>query len=438
MSDNVISGHVPVGIVIIGGKSVLVQEYTCTMTSKGEANTASIKIPLENIDSEVFANDSILEDIHEVEIWAGYVEDKRDRSTQIKEILGDINGQKYLTKRFSGFVTQPEWDFGSAGESVQLSCADWTGILREYKLYKNFEDSKCEVRTIIETLQKDITGITIELEPYVGSAKLGKYDNTKNKTTFHSMGKSYWEVIRECAVKLGYIVITDHKVIKLVPQKKDPFIWNIFYGPAEKIVQKTQDPKDASKTISKVIGQFCDNVKIRYGQKGRVDKSNVVVELHGAHLHKRVKKKKVEDKRLVVIFPEDSVITSMTNYVRKYIPGNATEQELKIIAADIYREHSKRLMTCTIEMPFGNNYMNLWDIAEFVIDPSKPNVSFLDGKQFVINTITESFSDEGLKQSLEVDSDPMWHGTAVRKFAPIYERPRPGAGLIDSNGKNLA
>lgn len=421
-STNVINGHVPVGVVFIGGKVVMVQDYTCTLTSKGEAHTAQVKIPLDNIDSEVFANDSILEDIHEIEIWSGYIEDGDNRQEQLNKILTDLQNQPYLTRRFSGFITQPEWEFGYNGENVHLSCADWTGILREYKLYKNFQDAQCEVKNIISELQKDLEGIKLYLEPYDGSARLGKYDNVKNKLTFHSMGKTYWEVIRECAVKLGYIVICDHKTIKLLPQKQNPFIWNIFYGPADKIKQDAQDYTDPTKTVKRVVGQFCGDIKLRYGQKGRVDKSNVVVELHGVHLHKRVKKKKVDDKKLVVYFPEDMAITSMTKHIVKYIPGSVTEQELKIIAADIYREHSRRLITCTLDMPFGNTYMNLWDIVEFAIDASRPNVTFLDGKQFVINTITEQFGMEGLKQTLEVDSDPMWSGTAIRKFAPIYAR----------------
>lgn len=421
MQNDIHRGHVPRALIRIGGQWALVESYSLNINNKGEAQSCRIRIPLENIDSVVFNDPQILGSMHAVEIWSGYIEDVGDTEKQIAElrkIIARKASQPYLVKRFDGFVSQPEWTWGEEGEYVDLDCLDWSSVLREYKFFVNLEGGDTEVRAILKKIQSDLKGITIDFDDYPGSVRLGDFDNVDNKITYNCGGKTYWDMIDDCAKKLGYIVICENRTIKLTSQKKSPMIWNMYYGPEQRQELVNDQPR----------GQFFKNVQIRYGQKGRLDKSNVVIECVGTN-----KKEKGTAQQVRVIYPEDQAITSVTKYEYISVPGDVRETQLKIIAEHRYRQLASRLMTGSLELPFANNYLNLWDIVEFVPDESKDSMHFLKGYWFNVCSISEEFNKSGFTQRVEFESDPTLEKTVKRKIAPSYKsKPIFGFKSIDA------
>lgn len=407
--------HHPRSFVVIGGEVVLCESYSLTKSNKGEAQSANINVLLDSIESDVFADDKIMDNIMEVEIWTGYVQDIAHEEKQLQEIreaIANKKPQRFFSRRFSGFVSQPEWSFGENGETLHLSCLDWTDFLRHFKYAQNFENSNCEIRNIIAAIKKDIGGIDIVFDDYPGSARLGEIDSDGKTTTqvYHASGKNYMEILDDCADKLGQIIMVEGKTIKLTAQKKSPFIWPMYYGPAEKQETSAGEPR----------GQYFQNLTFRFGAKGRTEKSNVVVEVTGINYNK----KGTKGKPVRVVFPEDKAITSVTQYEKITVPGDVREAQLKIIAENRYRKLASRLITGTIDLPFANNFIDLWDIVEFVPDASRTSLQFLKGYWFNVEAISEDFGGDGYSQSVEFASDPTLEKTVKRKIAPKVKKER--------------
>jgi hypothetical protein len=413
MLQDVFRGSEHFAFCMIGGTVVPIESYSAFINTRGESQTADIRIPLENIESSVFADDANSDDHIPVQIWAGYLEDTKNRQEQIGQLIREIYKVKddstisqlpsrKFVKRFEGFVSQPEWSFGES-EYVDLSCLDWSSILREYEYYKNFNDGACEIRNIVSTIQKDFSGIKIELEDYKGSVRLGEYDNVDQKQTYNSSGKKYWDILDDCAKKLGYIIIVQGRTIKLTSQKKSPYVWPIFYGDKENILDENGVAK----------GQVFQNLRVRWGAKGHIEKSNIVIECFGVD-----DKKKGKDRQIRIIFPEDQAITSVTRYVRINVPGDCNKTILKTIAENEYRERAARLVTGTLDLPFANPHLELRDILEMVIDKTRPNALFLNGYWFETVAISENFSAEEYSQNVEYEANPVLPQSVFKKIAP--------------------
>jgi hypothetical protein len=408
--DDIYRSHRPRAFVKIGGSLILCESFNLTKSNKGEAQSANATILLDSIESDVFADDKIMDNIMEIEIWAGYVEDVKHEAKQLEDIKEDILSKnpknRLFTRRFSGFVSQPDWSFGGDGEYLHLACLDWTDFLRQFKYAENFEGSACEIREIAKKITAAIKGINIIVDDYSGSARLGEI-TTDGKTTtqvYHAAGKDFMAILDDCADKLGYIIIVNGKDIHLTAQKKSPFIWPMYYGPANRQELIQGQPR----------GQYFDTLNFRFGAKGRTEKSNVVVEVTGINYNK----KGTNGKPVRVVFPEDKAITSVTKYEKIQVAGDVRESQLKIIAENRYRQLASRLVTGTISLPFANNFIELWDIVEFVPDESKESLKFLKGYWFNVAAINEDFGSDGYSQSVEFESDVTLQKTVKRKIAP--------------------
>jgi hypothetical protein len=178
----------------------------------------------------------------------------------------------------------------------------------------------------------------------------------------------------------------------------------MYYGPANRQELIQGQPR----------GQYFDTLNFRFGAKGRTEKSNVVVEVTGINYNK----KGTNGKPVRVVFPEDKAITSVTKYEKIQVAGDVRESQLKIIAENRYRQLASRLVTGTISLPFANNFIELWDIVEFVPDESKESLKFLKGYWFNVAAINEDFGSDGYSQSVEFESDVTLQKTVKRKIAP--------------------
>jgi hypothetical protein len=405
---DVFRSHKPVSIVFIGGEAVLCKNYNFTVNNKNEAQVGSAVLALEAVEAKVFADNSVVDNIHEIEIWTGYVEDVLDINQQIAQLKKQLKNKekpKTLVKRFTGIITQPEWEIGTNGAMLNLSFGDVTTLLREYKYYDNFEDGATEVKNILKSIEKDIKGLTIICDDYPGSARLGTYDQFDKKQTYHCGSKSYYEIIRECAAKLGYIIIVDGKTIHLTSQKKNPHIWPMYYGPRDK--QKIADEQK---------GQYFDNLRFRYGEKGRIEKSEVVVEVTGTDWTKKGK-----EKHQRVVFPEDKAITSVTKYKKINISGDVRKRDLQSIAENEYRKLASRLITGSLDLKFANPFIDLWDIIEFVDESDEGYIKHLAGFWFNVCSISETYNESEYSQTVEFESDVTLPNTVKRKIAPVYK-----------------
>lgn len=398
--------HSPYSFVILGGSWALVKKYSLSLTNRGEASSVKIEIPLDNIDSKVFTETANTDKHVEVQVYSGYLVDTEDAKTQIKDLLNLINSKKMATQskfvqRFDGFVYQPEWSFGDE-RMMTLNCFDWSQILREYKYESNLQDGDTEVKNVIDKVQQRLTGMKIQADTYSGSLKLGEQDPETKKFTFQSSGKSHYEILEECAKKMGKKLFVLGKNIYIKSYKESPMIWNFYYGDRNSPAYKSLEGATPFRSL-----------KLRFGQVGDAQKSKCVVDLSS-----RTTSKKGKNSATHIRYPENAAVDALTKLIKKTLKNNLSEQELKIEAENIWKKETKKVMTGNLDLDFANPFIDLYDIATFITDENNPDLGYLKGVWFSINSINEEYSVEGYTQSVEVDCDPDLKNTLKERKAP--------------------
>lgn len=418
-NNDIYRSHTPYAFVFVGKQQCLVAEFDLTMTTRGEASKCNITIPLENIDSTVFAESSNDDKYVPIEIWSGYLKDMQDEKgnsvqKQIENIgalvsQGRSDQQRMFVKRFDGFASQPEWRFGEE-RTLKLTCYDYSQPLREYKWDKNLKDGDTEVSRVVSAIETRLDGIKIECERYNGINRLGEKDAETGKYTYHASGKSFWEMLVDCADKLGKRVFVSGKTIYIKNFKQSPKIWSMYYGSAEK-----------QKVNGEQIGQFFRELTVRYGEIGESAKSDVVVDLYSQNLTKKGKEKKT-----YVRYPENAAIKTNTKHITRRVSNNMSEQELRVMAENLYKKNSRKVITGNIDLPFANNFLDPYDVVTFVSDGSYKDIDFLKGYYFCVNSIQESYSAEGYSQTVDFDSDPDINEKTVKPKKRISPpKPKP-------------
>jgi hypothetical protein len=268
-------------------------------------------------------------------------------------------------------------------------------------------------------MNKAITGLEIVLKPIGKQVLLGTKDGTSNKVVFDGEGKTYWDILQEISQKLSYEIIADHKTIHLTPKKDNPLLWSIYFG-----------PKDNAKKNGVVLGQFAEQIDIRFGAKGRSDKANTVIEVFGVD-----KGKKGKDRAVHVIYgvtetkgskkgkpkvlnPQSAPITTNTTHIKIYMPGDTNKQAAQARAENEYKKYAKRLITGTIQLPFANHFMSIQDIVTIVPDEDEPDLQQFKNVWFSVNSFSETFDISGFKQTIEFDSDPTLDNAPDGKIKP--------------------
>lgn len=429
-------GSRPRALIKIGAQFILAKSFDLTDNNKQEATVCNITIPLENVDSTIFDDDKNGGDYVPVQVWAGYVEDVKNPDEQLNEITARLNAEqpdKYLSKRFDGYVFQPEWKFGNENLLV-LKCVDWTGILRAYKFTQRLEGGQTEASNVVGMVQNQVNGLTIKLQSYPGSQRLGTHDNTNNTQVFNSGNMTLFNVLEKVAEKLGYFITTDGKTIILKEQKPNPIVWHMYYG-----------PRDYQKKAGVSIGQYFEDMEVRFGAKGRPDqrsqynlalrgaKGSVVVRVLGVDHTKTGKSKNID-----VTYPDGAVPTALNQHIIR-IPYDLRMTEAKAIAQNEYNNLSKNLMTGSFSLPFANNFMNVQDVIR--METADTDMDFLHAKYFTINSITESYNESGYKQRIEFESDP-----SLNEITDIHTAKRPvprkklgvtKVAIVSPNGSNI-
>jgi len=398
--------HSPISFVMMDESPALVKDYDLTLTTRGESSSCKITMLLDHIDSKVFT-DTKNKDAHVgIVIYSGYLIDTEDREKQISEFMqllnsGKAQNQNRFVKRFEGFIAQPEWTFGME-RLLNVVCFDWGQTLKEYKWDSNMKDGDCEVKTIIAKVQSKLTGIKIVADSYPGSLKLGEKDETSKKFSYGSSGKTYYEILEECAKRMGKNVIVKGKEIFITGYKGQPVSWTMYYGSKDSPVYKSLSSAIPFETLT-----------LRYGEVGETQKSGTVVDLTS-----RTTSKKGKASLTKVRYPENSSVTSLTNHIVRIIKNNLSDSELKVLAENIYKKESKKMMTGNCDMSFANPFMDLMDIVTFVADETNPDLAYMNGVNFSINSITETYSVEGYKQKIDFDSTDEVRGTTQDRKAP--------------------
>jgi hypothetical protein len=418
-NTDIYRSHTPYAFVFIGKQQCLVSEYDMSITTRGEAGRCNITIPLDNIDTTVFAETSNKDERVPVEIWVGYLKDMQDEKNnsvlkQIEQIgnlvsQGKSDQQRMFVKRFDGFVSQPEWKFGSE-RTIRLTCYDFSQPLREYKWDRNFKDGDTEVSKVVKAIEARVSGIKIECDSYTGIRRLGEKDAESGKYTYYASGKSYWEILTDCAEKLGKRVFIQGKKIFIKNFKQAPKIWKMYYGSA-----------DRQKIDGAQVGQYFEEVTIRYGEIGESAKSDVVVDLYSQNLTKKGKEKKV-----YVRYPENAAIKSNTRHIVRTVSNNMSEQELRVMAENLYKKNSRKVITGNISLPFANNFLDTFDVVTFVSDGVYKDIDFLKNYYFCVNSIQEKYSANGYSQDIDFDSDPDINEKTVKpkeRIAPPKPKP---------------
>lgn len=407
--------HTPFAFVIVGDQACPVTSLSMTLTSRGESSTCDITIPLENIDSTVFASEALNEKKVPVQVYIGYIHDSINPEETMKEIdyLWNTRNSRNsrlgstFSKRFDGFVSQPEWTFGDQ-RILQLKCFDWSQMLKEYKWAKNLKDGDTEVSRVISLINKNLVDFSVVADKYIGTQRLGDRDPESNTITYNASGKSFWEVLQECADKINKKLFIVGRTIYIRTAMEEPLEWPMYYGPYDK-----------NKKLK--MGQYFSELKIRHGEIGEPVKGNVVVELHSSKLNK-----KGDAKATFVRYPQDAPLKQNTLLIKKIVQINAEESELRVIAENIYKKYVKKAMTGNIELPFANNFIDIFDLVTIVSDDPNSDISFLKDLYFVVHSISERYDINGYTQTLDIDTDPDVTKTTVSLKGVATPKPPKG------------
>ena len=416
MSKDIYQSHTPYAFVYIGEELAEVTAFDLTMTTRGEASDCKITIPLDNIDSTVFAKESNDGKQVAVELYVGYMKDdvhKNISKQKIKEFASMVakgrgDEQKMFSKRFSGFATQPEWTFGNV-RMLNLTCHDWSQVLREYKWEKNLKDGDAEISKIIKSIESRLSGIKIIADSYNGTVRLGEKDAESNSYVYRASGKSFWEILSACATRLGKRIFIEGTNVYITRYRNEPVLWPMYYGPYEEKVGLKK-------------GQYFSELKLRYGQIGESAKTNVVIELYSSKTSKAGKVKATR-----VRYPENAPVKSNTLFIKKRLEINMEESELKVLAENMYLKFAKKNMTGNVSIPFANNFLNPYDLVQFVADQSFPDLQFIKDYYFSVNSVRESYSISGYTQTLDIDTDPDIDQNTVtlgERVAPKSTKPK--------------
>lgn len=400
---NAVKKLTPIAFVVIGGERCMVSSVNITLTSGGEASTCEVSIPLENIDSSIFTKSNEDETKVPIEVYVGYINggtNSTETMTIVDSLWNSRNSKnsklnEIFVKRFDGFAAQPEWIFGDQ-RTLSLRCFDWSQMLREYKWPLNLKDGETEVSRIFALIQRNLVNFEISADGYVGTQRLGERDIESNTITYASSGKSYWEILQECASKVNKKLFIIGKTIYLRDTLPDQKQWSLYYGPQEK-----------NKNLE--MGEYFSNLRLRYGEIGEPARGNVVIELYSSK-----SEEKGESKRIYVRYPENAPLKENTLHIRQVVKVNTEESELRVIAENMYKKYAKKIMTGSVELPFANNYIELLDLVRFTSDDPKSDISFLKDYYFAVHSITERYdANSGYVQTLEIDTDPDINKTTV-------------------------
>lgn len=395
MAEDIYRSHTPYAFVYIGEQLCEIESYELEMTTRGEASNLKLVIPIDNIDSSVFANESNDGNQIPVKLYVGYMKDDVHQSISKRVInefaaaiqQGKSKEQRMFSLRFSGFATQPEWTFGNT-RMLNLTCFDWSQFLREYKWEKNLKDGDTEVSKIIKSMESKISGIKIVADSYVGTNRLGEKDAESNSYVYRASGKTYWDILTDCALKLDKKLFVEGQTIYITRYRKEPVLWPLYYGPYEEKVGLKK-------------GQYFENLTLRYGQIGESAKTNIVVDIYSSKVSKKGK-----SKATYVRYPENAPIKSNTLHIKRRASINMDESELKVLAENIFKKFSKKNMTGNVSFPFANNFITPYDLVQFVADEEYTDLQFVKDYYFCVNSISESYGVNGYTQTIDIDTDP--------------------------------
>lgn len=383
--------HTPCAIALIGGEYCSVQSFSIELTANGESNKCNMEILIEAIDSTVFSKHINDDKKVEVIVYTGYIEDQKNAGAYQLQVSKLVNSQiernKLLKKRFEGFVAQPEWTFGSES-TVKLSCFDWSQLLREYKWEKNLKDGDTEISRILSIAQNKLVDFTIKADAYAGTQRLGERDADSNSRVYRASDKSIWQVLKECAEKLNKNIFIDGKTIYITKYKERPVEWPMYFLSVNSKKKLTN-------------GQYFVNGSFKYGEIGESVKSNVVVDLYSSKLTK-----KGDAKATYVRYPENAPLKQNTLYIKRYVKINSEESELKTMAENIYKKFAKKTMTGSLELPFANNNIDVYDLVKIECDDPDNQINFVKDFYFSVNSISESYTNNGYTQTIEIETDP--------------------------------
>jgi hypothetical protein len=165
------------------------------------------------------------------------------------------------------------------------------------------------------------------------------------------------------------------------------------------------------------------NVIFRAGKFGEIQHSNVIVELTSRTLSKKGKASATK-----VRFPENSTRGELTKFISKNVKNNLSDQELKVLAENIYKHESKDVITGNLDVDFANPYIDVYDIATFVGEAKGSYVSEFDGVWFSINSVSETYGPEGYMQTMDFDSDPSIKNTLKEKSQIVPQKGKTNMG----------
>lgn len=412
--EDVYRAHVPYSFVVVGGQIAQVEAFEIVKNSNSaEPAEASFKVSIDALDFSVIGNSSVNGSLVPVEIWTGYLSDiaatNKTQEQQINDLrqailkksLGTLTAdgrgtavrgnqqQRKFSKRFDGYVYQPEYEFSNEEEMATLKCRDWIGYIKEFKIFEDFKDSQCEVGNIIAKFNRDINGLNFRVFDR-SNYSMADPDSEDGKRIYKTSGRSYGDVLTEICDRTGLRIFQNGLDINLKLQERNPLVWKMYKG-----------SDSSSRTIGDPFGTPFDRLVIRQGVKGQAEVGgrDLIVEVVGVS---RGSGKKAKAKQLRVKFPAGKEPVAGTKLISIPYPYGSVDDKskLEIYAEEVYKRESSRQIAMSMDLGFGNPFMELYDAVEFV-DGDRGNMQFLANKWFEIVSISDRFSIDGYSQTIE-------------------------------------
>jgi len=410
--DNV----VPRSVIVIGGTPTIPLSYDITMNNFMESDTATIKFPLELIDTNslLTVNNKVGAFIT-VEIWSGFISATSKQHTYVQsnynmksndQLKKDLlkSYKEDLQLRWFGILGQPEFNLSVDSASlISFNCREVITLLQDIYYEKKFEGDTATVEAILKDISASL-GKTLKLSIKIEDKErlrlnMGakfvykkKEDTREEKATeYNTVGKTYYQVLEEIIKKASLMI---------EQSTTDPFTYII------------SDLKSSNKLWElDRVKDYCD-IRIREGEYGGSGNKQL-----------NIIAKSVQSKGEVVeaFFPRNfnGEITEGTKIKFISVAPNKDKDYCEKIAIQYATAYQKLGMTGDCIIPNAitglkpHHLLKFKDSSNLAIKLPKYYQNII----FRINSIKESYSKEnGLKQdSVEFDLDELVN---ITRFDP--------------------
>lgn len=406
-------------VVVIGDVPTIPYQYTLTTNSYLESDSASIVLTSDLCDlSNLWKNFRQENVFVPIEIWTGWININKIYHHFNEAFYGNpsnddlkrtiVNGEykKFMTKRWSGILEVPTWNYGnvSSPDLLILSCTEAYTLLEDYLYEFKFEGDQAKVGYVLNQIIKDVTGFKITIDEELlknkdimnldlgMKEKLNKNDGEVSTVDkgYNTIGKTIMQVIQDVCKKARIDFIQDRSKSEISyifkTKKSSDKLWKL----------DRNGHFDTLSIYGGKHGRTTGNTKIGVIVQSLNESTNQVVNgkfpttLTNANSSMKIKVVKAEN-NLNQEQCEERASRIALNYAKYNITGKMT---IPNAITGIEPDHLLQIL--------DTSPLNGYNTARKITNITGKNDNSIN---FRINSIEESFGNGKCEQSLEFELD---------------------------------